>query len=189
MDWNNPYAIALYQTLLIPVLIFGVGLLVEWIANAITGVLARLVGEKAAFLIRNRLTFVGTIHHELAHALLALISGAKVTKIELFHVRGRQLGCVEFVPRGTKFSKAVQLTLASIAPVICGAVSLCLLSWLFRYRCQENWQYIVTGYLFVSIAFHMNMSSQDVKNALHGMPVTMVICYIAFWITGVRFLG
>lgn len=186
---NNPYFVALYQTLLIPMIIFGAGLLIESIADLSTGLFATVFGSKAAFFIRNRLTFVGTVHHELSHALFAWVSGAKVTKIELFHVRGNQLGCVEFVPRGNRLSKSIQLTLASIAPVICGGVSLCVLSWLLRYRCTAYWHYIITGYLLVSIIFHMNLSSQDVKNALRGLPIPMIICYFAFLLTGIRFFG
>lgn len=183
MEWNNEYLIPLYNALLIPVVIFGIGLLVEGLGNAITSVFGMLFGRKVAFIIRNRVTFIGTVHHELAHALFACISGAKVTKIELFHVRGDQLGCVEFYTRGNAFTRAVQMTLASIAPVICGGVSLCTLAWCWYYRCTALWHYILTGYLFVSVLFHMNMSSQDIKNAWKGMPLTMLICYAIFYFT------
>lgn len=189
MDWNNEFLIPLYNALLVPAVVFAVGLIVEWIGNGITSVLAWILGPRVAFFIRNRLTFVGTMHHELAHALFAIISGAKVTKIELFHVRGDQLGCVEFYPRGNGFLRAIQMTLSSIAPVVCGGVSLCVLSWVWRYQCVLQWHYIVTGYFMISIFFHMNMSSQDVKNALRGMPLTMVICYLVFYITKIQIIG
>lgn len=189
MKWNNEYLIPLYNALFIPAVIFSIGLLVEWVGDLFTKLLAKFFGGRVAFFIRNRLTFVGTMHHELAHALFALISGAKVTKVELFHVRGDQLGCVEFYPRGTAFTKSIQMTLASIAPVICGGVSLCALSWLWQYRCVAIWQFILIAYLFVSIFFHMNMSTQDVKNAWKGMPLTIVICYLVFLLTGVRIIG
>lgn len=182
MSWNNPYLIPLYEALFVPAVIFLVGLVVEFAGNVLTSLLAMFLGGRAAFFIRNRLTFIGTVHHELAHALFAFISGAKVTKIELFHVRGQQLGCVEFYPRGNAFTKAIQMTLASIAPVVCGGVSLCVLAWIWHSQCAEPWQYIVTGYLMVSILLHMNMSTQDVKNAWKGMPLTIFICYLIFLI-------
>lgn len=182
MDWNNEFLIPLYYTLAVPAAIFLFGLLVEWIGNLLTGVLAAFLGNRAAFFIRNRLTFIGTVHHELAHALFAFLSGAKIKKIELFHVRGNQLGCVEFYPRGNRFVKAIQMTLASIAPVIMGGVSLCVLYYFWHYQCFEPWHYVLTGYLIVSILFHMNMSPQDVKNAWKGMPVMMLICYVMFYI-------
>ncbi len=180
MDWNNAYLIPLYNALLIPVLIFGLGLIVEGFGNLLTAVISLFFGGSVAFFVRNRLTFIGTVHHELAHALFATLSGAKVTKIELFHVRGNQLGCVEFYTRGNVVIQALQMTLSSIAPVICGGISLCLLTWVWRYHCIEEWHYILTGYLFISIFFHMNMSTQDIKNAWKGMPLSIVICYLIF---------
>ena len=189
MSWDNEYLIPLYNALLIPAVIFALGLIMEGIGNLFTRLLARLFGGGVAFFIRNRLTFIGTVHHELAHALFALLSGAKVTKVELFCVRGDQLGCVEFYPRGTAFTKSIQMTLASIAPVICGGASLCVLSWLWKYRCVVIWQYVLVVYLFISIFLHMNMSTQDVKNALRGMPLTIVICYVIFLVTGIRLIG
>lgn len=188
MTWNSEYLIPLYNALLIPAVIFGMGLLVEGVGNLITRCLAVLLGGKTAFFIRNRLTFVGTVHHELSHALFALISGARVTRVELFRVRGDQLGCVEFYPRGNGFTRALQMTLASIAPVVCGTGSLCLLVWVWLFCCGEVWQYALVGYLGISIFFHMNMSGQDVKNALRGMPFTVLLCYLIFFITKINLL-
>ena len=111
-----------------------------------------------------------------------------MTKVELFHVRGNQLGCVEFYPRGNAFTKAVQMTLSSIAPVICGAVSLCVLTWFLRFRCVLTWHFVLTGYLMVSVLLHMNMSVQDIKNAWKGMPLTMLICYLTFYITKLQLI-
>lgn len=187
--WNHPYLIPLYNAMLIPAAIFAVGLLVEWFGNLLTVLLSYLFGKKAAFIIRNRLTFIGTVHHELAHALFASVSGAKVTKIELFHVRGNQLGCVEFYPRGNVVIRAVQMTLASIAPVLCGALSLSVIFWIFTSFPLEIWQIIVLGYLFISIFFHMNMSTQDVKNAWKGIPVTIIIGYFIFLFTDINLLS
>lgn len=180
MDWNSQYIIPLYQALLVPAVIFLLGLAVEAVGNVLGALLAAVFGSRMAFFVRNRLTFVGTVHHELAHALFAVISGARVTRVELFRVRGQQLGCVEFYPRGNAFTKAIQITLSAIAPVVCGSVSLCALAWVWQHRCAEPWQYMITGYLMVSILFHMNMSTQDIKNAWKGMPLTILICYLVF---------
>lgn len=187
--WNHPYLIPLYNAMLIPTAIFVVGLLVEWFGNLLTLILSYLFGKKAAFFIRNRLTFIGTVHHELAHALFATVSGAKVTKIELFHVRGDQLGCVEFYPRGNAVIRAIQMTLASIAPVLCGALSLSVILWIFITFSLEIWQIVILGYLFISIFFHMNMSTQDVKNAWKGIPVAILIGYIVFLLTDINLLA
>lgn len=88
MTWDNEYLIPLYNALLIPAVIFAFGLIIEVAGNLFTRLLTRIFGGSVAFFIRNRLTFLGTVHHELAHALFAFVSGAKVTKIELFCVRG-----------------------------------------------------------------------------------------------------
>ena len=40
MDWNNAYLIPLYNALLIPVLIFGLGLVVEGFGNLLTAVIS-----------------------------------------------------------------------------------------------------------------------------------------------------
>lgn len=189
IDITNPYINALISALLVPMIIFSVGFLVEKFSNAITRFLAHFIGEKAALFVRNRLTFPGILHHELSHAFFALISGAKITKVKLFKLKGQQLGFVEFVPRGNAFMRAVQLMLTGIAPIVCGAATLCLLSWLWRYRCALPWQYILLGYLFVSVFFHLNMSEQDIKNSLKGIPVMVVICFLAFLFTGVGIIG
>lgn len=189
MTWDSEYLIPLYNALLIPAAIFVIGLLIEGLERLLAKILARLFGGRAAFFICNRLTFIGTVHHELAHAVFAFLSGAKVVKVELFKVRGEQLGCVEYYPRGTAFTKSVQMALSGIAPVICGGVSLCVISWAWRYHCTQIWQYIVLGYLFISIFLHMNMSTQDVKNAIKGMPLTVVICYVVFLLTGISLIG
>ena len=63
MDWNNAYLIPLYNALLIPVLIFGLGLVVEGFGNLLTAVISLFFGGSGAFFVRNRLTFIGTVHH------------------------------------------------------------------------------------------------------------------------------
>ena len=60
MDWNNAYLIPLYNALLIPVLIFGLGLVVEGFGNLLTAVISLFFGGSVAFFVRNRLTFIGS---------------------------------------------------------------------------------------------------------------------------------
>ena len=81
------------------------------------------------------------------------------------------------------------MTLASIAPVLCGALSLSVIFWIFTSFPLEIWQIIVLGYLFISIFFHMNMSTQDVKNAWKGIPVTIIIGYFIFLFTDINLLS
>lgn len=184
MDWTNEYLIPLYQAVLVPCVIFLMGAVIELAGKVFAAMLARMFGEKTAFFIMNRFTFLGTVHHELAHALFAFLSGAKVTKVEVFRVRGKQLGCVEFYTRGNAVTKAVQMTLASIAPVVCGTMSLFVLSLLWLRYCTQIWHYVLVFYFFISIFIHMNMSAQDIKNAVKGLPLTIAVCYVIFLVLG-----
>ena len=107
---------AAISTAIIIVAVPVVGMLIEFITMEITRGLAKHMGVSTALFIMNGLTFVGTIHHELSHALYALITGAKVTNVEVFKPKDDRLGCVEFIPRGNWFTKALQMTLSGIAP-------------------------------------------------------------------------
>ena len=91
---------AAISTAIIIVAVPLVGMLIEFITMEITRGLAKHMGVSTALFIMNGLTFVGTIHHELSHALYALITGAKVTNVEVFKPKDDRLGCVEFIPRG-----------------------------------------------------------------------------------------
>lgn len=57
MDWNNAYLIPLYNALLIPVLIFGLGLVVEGFGNLLTAVISLFFGGSVAFFVRNSTDF------------------------------------------------------------------------------------------------------------------------------------
>ena len=48
------------------------------------------------------LTFIGIAHHELSHAVVALLTGAKVNSIVLFRLKAKNgnLGEVKITPRG-----------------------------------------------------------------------------------------
>ena len=155
-----------------------VGLLIEFITMEITKSLAKHMGVSVALFIMNGLTFVGTIHHELSHALYALITGAKITKVEVFKPQDNRLGCVEFIPRGNWLTKSLQLTLSGIAPTVQGFLTLCLLFWLFFSLQPILWVRILLGYVMFSIFIHMTMSTADIKAAAKGLPIVAVIVFI-----------
>ena len=102
---------ALISTGIIILVVPLVGMLIDFINEEIGKAIARGAGVSVAWFVMNILTFVGTIHHELSHALYALITGAKVTNVEVFKPKDDRLGCVEFIPRGNWFTKALQMTL------------------------------------------------------------------------------
>ena len=126
--------------------------------------------------------------HETAHALFALLTGAKVTEVALFKKDGNSLGHVSIQHRGGAVLVATQSIFISSAPMFVGAavVYLC-------YRLITGgvlpylWLKILVGYLGVAMFFHMTMSSQDIKVYVKGIPIFMLILFIVMLI--MRFIG
>lgn len=170
---------ALIYALIGPISLVFIGLLVHYLDLFLTGLIAGLSNNTIAFIIRNYITYPGTVHHELAHAVFATLSGAKVVKINLIP-RGTQLGSVEFETRGNIFQKSIQLSLSAIAPVICGAISIFLMLRFIFPMCYLTWHYISFAYILISIFFHMTMSTQDIKNFIKGFPACILILFIIF---------
>lgn len=169
---------------LIVILIFPViGFIIDKIVYIIIKNIYKLFGKFITNLIANWLTFIGTVHHEMAHAIMLFITGAKIIKIDFFHPSGATLGKVSFQTRGNKILKSIQLTLGSIAPVIAGLTSIYFLIYRVLAICSETWQIVLTLYLIVSILLHTTMSKQDIKNALSGLPVCSIIIFLIFLFT------
>ena len=179
---------AVVYALMGPVVLVFLGLLIHYLDLLLTGAIAKATNNTVAFIFRNYLTYPGTVHHELAHALFAFITGAKVLRINLIP-RGNRLGSVEFETRGNIFMKAVQLSLSAVAPVICGAVSMFLMIYFILPNCSIAWHYLLFIYIFISIFFHMTMSTQDIRNFLKGFPVCMLILFVIFLFVKPDFYG
>ncbi len=178
---DNPVVNALIETILVFIIILIAGFLINTINTVITTSLAVIIGTVPAFIIRNYLTYPGTVHHELSHALLALLTGAKVKKIVLFP-KGNALGSVELETRGNIFFRSLQLSLSAIAPVFLGAVSLFLMWRFLLPDLHKLWQYILFWYFFISILFHMSMSGADYLNFFKGMLPTGLLIFLLFLI-------
>ena len=105
MDIGINYLLtALILTFAIP----GAGVVIEQFVKLLYSVTAAFLGDSFTYFIFNRLTFIGVFHHELSHALLATVTGAKVTKIVFFHPDGDRLGYVEYVTRGNIIMRSIQ---------------------------------------------------------------------------------
>ncbi|XME04571.1 hypothetical protein QYZ88_018950 (plasmid) [Lachnospiraceae bacterium C1.1] len=170
---------ALAYALIGPVVLILIGLVIHYLDLILTGAIARATNSTIAFIFRNYLTYFGTVHHELAHALFAFVTGAKVLRINLIP-RGTKLGSVEFETRGNIFFKSIQLSLSAIAPVIFGAVSMFIMIYAILPKCSLAWHYILFVYIFISIFFHMTMSTQDINNFLKGFPICLLILFVIF---------
>lgn len=178
---ENQVTNAAINTGFILVIIILFGLLIEGIQHLLGKSLARLFGAKFANTFMNRITFIGVMHHELSHALFALLTGAKITAIHLFKPDEQtgSLGSVSYATRGPLVLRAIQSTLASMAPTICGTISVvCICKFGFS---DVIWKNILFGCLLLCIVIHMNMSTQDIKVALKGLPICLLIVFVIFY--------
>ncbi|MCR5526372.1 MAG: M50 family metallopeptidase [Lachnospiraceae bacterium] len=174
---DNIFLTALISTLLILIAVLAVGWLIRLISELITSLLASVIGPGPAFIIRNYVTYIGTIHHEFAHAIVATVTGGKVTKINLFP-KGQTLGSVEFYARGPHLLRGLQLSLTAIAPILCGGITLRLMQNLVYPNCTEIWHHILYWYAVISIFFHMTLSGKDMENFWKGSIPTLLIVYV-----------
>lgn len=176
--------LALINTIIVILIIPLIGFVLNCIINIIAKIIVNCFGSRVGDFILNKFTFIGTVHHELSHALFAFCTGAKVSNIKLYKREKDSLGCVKFSPRGNKVLQAIQLTLTSIAPVITGPISIYLLYSKALTICEKTWQVFIVYYIMISILIHTTMSKQDIKISLKGLPLCVIIIYIIMLATG-----
>ena len=142
-------------------------------------IFGKMFGNKIAGFIINRITFIGTMTHELAHALFAKIFGAKVAKIHLIDFFGGDtLGHVDIAPRGGIIKRNLQSFYSSCAPVFVNCFLIILI--LFYWTQVDNlYIHILFVYLIISLLNHASMSTTDlglyVKSSLIAVPITVII--------------
>ena len=164
---------SLINSIIIIVAIVLIGLIMMLIQRLIIKIFASFSSPEFANLFINRLTFIGVVHHELSHALFAILTGAKITSIHLFKPKDDTLGSVGYCTRGPFLLRGLQAIFASIAPVICGSIS-CFL--IFKYLLFVTiWKTIIFGFVFICIFIHMDLSPQDIKSAITGLPAIIII--------------
>lgn len=171
---NNYFLIALIITLYAICLIPLIGKVVDLINHLLLGVFSLLLPAETACFIFNKLTFLGVILHELSHALFCLVSGAKITDIRLFKLKGNNLGYVSYKTRGNFLLRAFQQAFSSCAPVIMGVICLALLIKVKSYFVSL----IIWGYLFFSIFVHSRMSDSDIKCYVKGILFVAPTIYL-----------
>lgn len=140
--------------------------------------LSKLVGVRFAEFICNRLLFLGTVIHELSHALFAVLSGAQVLKVRCLTLFSKDtLGYVQFATRGRPVKRSFQMAFIGCAPTIVGC--------LIVYIMISNWNQIAISfpvqvflvYFGISVADHMSMSSSDVQNYIKGCPLVFLLMF------------
>lgn len=152
----------------------------DFLLNKISGA----SGCKIACFAINRLMFPGVIIHELAHAVMAWATGARVTKIRCLTLFSKDvLGYVNFVPTGKPSRQAVQNCLISCAPVLSGLflVPACVFGILSP--TSGPIAMILYAWLGLSILCHARMSRQDMDIYLKALPravwLVLPICFVA----------
>ena len=176
---------AAISTILILLVIPVAGYVILLARKGLLYLLGMIFDGETIWLIANRLTFPGVIHHECAHALFVVLTGAKIQDVELFHPQNDRLGSVTWYAKSVfPGAQSIQCTLVSVAPVILGILDFCLLYAFLLPRCTQVWQTILVVYLMLSIFFHATMSSQDIRIAWKGLPVCALILLVVFFVTG-----
>ena len=157
------------------VIIFG--FLIQKLKDIVYWLLYKRIGPKLAGFICFRLTFPGTVIHEFSHATFAVLSGAKVIKIQCFSTKKDTLGYLEYQPRGRKIQQQIQHSFTSAAPTIVGIILTPIFLDL-AINSTAIWMNILFWYLSICMLLHMNMSDLDIKNYFKGLPVIFVLLFI-----------
>ena len=178
----NTVIVALQNTLILMLATIIIGRTIDLIIEILLKIMSKHLGSKFTLLFANRLTFIGTIHHELSHAIVLLLTGAQIVKIDLFKPQGNRLGQVKYINRGNIVFRSIQNTLSSIAPVLIGIISETLIYKALGLR-DDWWFKLTISYIMISILLHMTMSKQDLKAAIKGLPICSIIIFILMYIT------
>ena len=163
------------------------GKLINWIETLQMIYLSKILSRGLALMVINRLTFIGTVIHEYAHAILAVVTGAQVTKINVIDLfRGNQLGHVEFYTRGNRLKQSFQLFFASCAPVVFGIILVIIGFVRILPKCTLWWHYVLFWYVIISIINHCSMSDADLrlyrKGAVLAVPVLILGIFVLQYI-------
>lgn len=175
--YGNNLLFAAVVALLLPFVVIVAGFLIDHLSDALAFLVSLFIDPIIVYNIINYLFFPGVMLHEMSHALLAFLTGAKITDVALFKREEGSLGHVSFRNRGNIFLVSLQNIFASAAPMFCGAGIV--------YACYFGvthitilWLRILLGYIGVSMFFHMTMSVEDIKIYVRGIPIFMGLLFI-----------
>ena len=180
---SNILSFSIAVAVIVPFAIILVGYGIHMLCMLLAHITDIFVSSRFIYVTINYLFFPGVVLHELSHALFAVLTGAKVTKIVFFKKEGDTLGHVEFRHRGNSLLIAIQRIFISSAPMFLGT----LIVWgcyhtIFQVRTSPVWLKFLLGYIGISMLFHMTMSKQDVKVYLKGVPVFSCLLFVVTFI-------
>lgn len=166
----------------------------EWSVSCLVNRgMARRLGIRFATAYNCNITFLGVIHHELSHALLALLTGAAIHKICLYRfpwtrkkkkdeIDENCLGYVTYSCRGIFPIPQIQNALTGVAPAALGSGTVILCGiYVLRSWQVAQWTMFLNGWLYpvlflmVSVAHHACPSGQDLKNARFGLALMFIL--------------
>ncbi len=180
----NVWARGLVLTLAICLALFAVGLAMGKLRHlVIEGALRRLLGARAAIFVGYYLTIIGTLHHELAHALGYLLTGGRVHRISILPKAqpdgSIRLGYVIGSTRGPWLLRAIQDTVSATAPLSFGFLTVYLLTGFAIPRASGAGMTAFLYYVVVSVALHMELSKEDLKILARGLFPVLLLLYAA----------
>lgn len=167
----------------IQVVFVVVAILLDKTTSLLVNILGTITSKKAVNIVYNIVTFIGVVHHEISHALIAKISGAKVTGINLYKVdlsRGT-LGSIGFRARGPKLLKDIQRSLTAMAPIITAPITMYFMYHYGVVGCENIWILSFMYYSMLSIALHMTLSKEDWYIYRKGCIGTTLILWIILY--------
>ena len=174
-----PILYCIIIAVLLPFIVIAVGYVISLIGEAIGVIVGIYLDPVVANAIINYAFFPGVMIHEMSHATLAILTGAKITEIALFKKEEDSLGHVNFKNRGNPVVVALQNIFTSSAPMfVGGAVVYGCFSWIGLLPAGLLWLKILLGYIGVSMFFHMTMSPADIKVYVRGIPFSIAIIFI-----------
>ncbi|KIR02900.1 hypothetical protein P261_01715 [Lachnospiraceae bacterium TWA4] len=139
----------------------------------------------------NYATFVGVIHHELSHALLVILTGAKLSRVQLFNLNHSDgfLGSVSYYSRGGVILKSIQKTLISVAPIFMGLITCSLMyTYLYPIATATIWGTLLFYYVWISIILHMSLSHQDIEVMKEGIFIFVLLMTVIFYVFHIDFV-
>ena len=186
-----PYAFPLNYIVFSLIIVFSIfiflpvfGKIIDLFEQLQYKIFGNIFNDKVASIIINRVTFIGTMTHELAHALFAKIFGAKITSLHVLDIFGGDtLGHVDFATQGGIIKRNLQSFYSACAPVFvnCFLVLVILSYWPYI---NNIFIHILFIYLIISFLNHASMSIQDLKlyfaSSIIAMPITVIIISILF---------
>lgn len=186
---NDNFVVYIIETVIIALFFPVIGRLLDYLYDVIINFLSHYFSWNIVYKIFNKWTFVGVVQHECAHALFAILTGAKIVEFVPFgravnEYGEKSLGHVKYVTRGPYILNRVQDTFVSFAPTL---VNLCIVYLGLVYWDSpifvNNYIYrVLLAYYMFSCFVHASMSNADLRLYSRGMH------FLVFVIFGICFV-